>query len=182
MRTTLIGLPIVAVAAAAILASSAFNYADLAPRAVVATVVADEDAYLSIAAYDADFDCFVGSDDGKIEINWDGEDTCNGGSAEGDGLNSDAVYYYHDTLIITNKGTKTIAKIWLNMSAATPITLNINEDPEVMETADTYADKKEITSLAVGAVHYVGFRIDTTDVAAPGSISRTLSIEARTTP
>lgn len=179
MRTTLVGLPILAVVGAVILASSAFNYADLSPRTVLATVVADQNAYLSIAAYDTDYSCFVGTTSGKIDVTWDSEDSCTG--TEGDGMNTDAVYYYHDTLIITNKGTKAITNVWLNMSTATPITLNINAAPSTMKTSDTYADTKTIASLAVGGVYYVGFRIDTTGVAAPGTISKTLSIEARTT-
>lgn len=179
MRLSLLAVPIVVVVGAAMLASSAFNYADLDPRTVLATVVADEDAYLSIAASDADYDCFVGSTNGKIDVTWDSEDSCAG--TEGDGMNTEAVYYYHDVLVITNKGTKTITNVWLNMSTATPITININTDPSTMQTADTYADKKTISSLAVGDSWYVGFRIDTTGVAAGSNIDKTLSIEARTT-
>lgn len=179
MRLSLLGLPILVVLGAAMLATSAFNYADLSPRTVLATIVADNNAYLSVAASDADYSCFVAYTSGKIDVTWDGEDTCAG--TEGDGLNTEAVYYYHDVLILTNKGTKTITNIWLNMSSATPITQNINSAVATMKTTDTYADAKTITSLAVGGSYYIGFRIDTAGVASGTSISKTLSIEAKTT-
>lgn len=181
MRSFLSAFAIASLVAASVFAASAFTYADLEPRTVVATIVTDQNGYLAVWEHDADFACYVGGDEvannGKIEINWDGGTSCAGG---GTGVNPDSTYYYHDVLVLTNKGNKALTNVWLNMSTDDLISITIASAPDTMFTTDTYAQTKVISNLAVGASYYIGFKInavgkDTSDA----SISRTLSIEAR---
>lgn len=182
MRTSLSIIALAALVAATVFAASAFNYADLTPRAVTATVVEDDDAYLAIAASDPDYACMVDMTNGRIDVHWNSEASDCNAQATGDGFNKDAIYYYHDVLIITNKGTKTIANLYLNMSEATPITIQANAVDDAMDTDDVdYSDRVVLTNLAPGASYYIGFRIDTTGVNAGNDIARPLSIEARST-
>lgn len=178
MRASLPAFATAAIVAASVFAASAFNYADLAPRTVSATIVTDDNGYLAIASHDTDYACYVAMTAGKIDVTWDGGTSCAAG-ATGTGINPDSVYYFHDVLKITNKGTKTLGNVWLNMSD-TVVTLNVNAAASTMQTADTYAQNKVISNLAPGSSHYVGFKIDATGLTTANSpISKTLSIEAR---
>lgn len=170
---------VAALVAAGFYAASAFNYADLAPRNVDVTIVTDNNGYLAIASYDADYACYTEQTVSGIDVTWDGGTSC---ADSGTGINPDSDYYFHDVLIITNKGTKTITNIWLNMTAASKIYLNINSAAGTMTTGDSYAYQKSIANLAPGASYYIGFHIDATGLTTANSpISDTLSIEARTT-
>lgn len=173
---------VASLAAASVFAASAFNYADLAPRTVLATIVADNNAYLSVASYDAEYACYVAYTNGKIDVTWDSGTSCVAG-ATGTGVNGDAVYYFHDVLVITNKGTKTLTNLWLNMSTDAKISIAVAETAGTITTDSTYAQTKTITTnLDPGDTWYVGFKIDTSSMSTSDtSISRTLSIEARST-
>lgn len=179
MRASLPVFALVSLIAASVFAASAFNYADLTPRTVIATIVTDDNGYLAVAAQDTQYACYVAYTSGKIDVTWDGGTSCTAG-ATGTGVNPDSVYYFHDVLKITNKGTKTLTHLWLNMSD-TVITINTNTAAGAMYTIDTYSQNKDLTSnLAPGNTWYVGFKIDATGLNTGNSpISKTLSIEAR---
>jgi hypothetical protein len=179
MRASLPAFATVALVAASLFAASAFNYADLVPRTVIATIVTDDNGYLAVAAQDAQYACYVAYTNGKIDVTWDGGTSCVSG-ASGTGVNPDSEYYFHDVLKITNKGTKTLNRLWLNMTD-TVVTINVNNALGAMVTTDTYAQNKVITTgLAPGESWYVGFKIDSTGLNTANSpISKTLSIEAR---
>lgn len=179
MRVSFLTFLTASLVAAGFIASSAFNYADLEPRTVIAEVVTDDNGYMAIAAYDTDYDCYVAYTNGRIDVTWDGGTSC--GAGGGTGVNPDSIFYFHDVLILTNKGTKTLTDIWLNMTD-TDITININAAAATMTTSDTYAAAKTISNLAPGDSYYIGFKIDATNYdTSNGPISKTLSIEARTT-
>lgn len=182
MRVSFTAFALASLAAASMFAASAFNYADLAPRTVIATIVTDNNGYLAIAAQDTDYACYVAYTSGKIDVTWDGGSGCDA-SATGTGVNPDSVYYFHDVLSITNKGTKTLAHVWLNMTD-TVITLNTNQATSTMLTSQTYNQNVDLTTgLAPGGIWYVGFKIDATGLNTGNSpISKTLSVEARSTP
>ncbi|HVL46927.1 MAG TPA: DUF1102 domain-containing protein [Candidatus Thermoplasmatota archaeon] len=179
MRTSFQTFALVTLAAASVFAASAFNWATLDPRAVVANVVSDTDAYISIETVDTEYDCYVAYTNGRVDITWDGGTSCEG-AAGGTGVNKDAQYYFHDVIKITNKGTKTLSHLWLNMTD-TVITINIATAANTMTTDDSpgYEQRKDITNLAPGGVRYIGFKIDSTGVNAGTAISKTMDIEAR---
>lgn len=181
MRTSFTAFAFASLVAAGMFAASAFNYADLSPRTVIATIVTDDNGYLAVAAHDAEYACYVAYTNGKIDVTWDGGTSCTAG-ATGTGVNPDSVYYFHDVLKITNKGTKTLSHLWLNMTDTT-ITLNVNAAAATMLTSETYDDTVVITTnLDPGDSWYVGFKIDSTGLNTGNSpMSKTLSIEARST-
>lgn len=180
MRSNLLVLTMASLIVAGAFASSAFNYADLAPRSVIANIVTDDNAYLAVSAVDTDYACYVAYTNGRIDVTWDGGTSCTG--TAGTGVNPDSVYYFHDVIKVTNKGTKTLTHLWLNMTD-TVITINVNPAQSTMKTSDTpgYEQRKEITtSLAPGQSWYIGFKIDTTGLDTTNSpVSKTISIEAR---
>lgn len=179
MRASFLTFAIVALAAAGALGASAFNYVQLQPRSVIATIVTDDNGYLAVASQDAQYACYVGSTNGKIDVTWDGGSSCVAG-ATGTGVNAESTYYFHDVLKVTNKGTKTLANLWLNMTD-TVITINTNSAAGTMTTSDTYAQNKQLTTnLAPGNTWYVGFKINAATLNTGNSpISKTLTIEAR---
>lgn len=181
MRLTLLTFVAVALIAAGAFGSSAFNYAVLQPRNVIANIVSDNGtAYLSISPQDSNYACFVAYTNGVIDVTWDAGTNCNGGG--GSGVNPYSTYYFHDVLKITNKGTKTLTHLWLNMSTDTAITIQYATSAGTMTTDGTYAQALDITSLAVGSSVYIGYKIDASakDTSYSGSaISRTMSVEAR---
>ncbi len=181
MRIPLLTFIALALLAAGAFGSSAFNYAVLQPRNVIANIVSDNGtAYLSIAPQDSNYACYVGYTNGVIDVTWDGGSSCNGGG--GSGVNAYSTYYFHDVLKITNKGTKTISDLWLNMSADTAITIQYATSAGSMTTSGTYAQALDIQNIAVGSSVYIGFKIDASakDTSySSGAISRTMSVEAR---
>lgn len=179
MRVSFTAFAFASLVAAGMFAASAFNYADLAPRTVLATIVTDDNGYLAVAAQDAEYACYVAYTNGKIDVTWDGGTSCTAG-ATGTGVNPDSVYYFHDVLKITNKGTKTLSHLWLNMTDTT-ITLNKNVATGTMLTSETYAQNLDLTTnLAPGNSWYIGFKIDASGLNTGNSpMSKTLSIEAR---
>lgn len=184
MRLTLLTFIALALLAAGAFGSSAFNYAVLQPRNVIANIVSDNGtAYLSISPQDVDYQCMVGySAGGVVDVTWDAGTNCNGGG--GSGINPDSTYYYHDVLKITNKGTKALTHLWLNMSTDTAITIQYATTAGSMQTTGTYAQNVDITSIAVGSSVYIGYKIDastkdTSYNSGAGTIVRTMSVEAR---
>lgn len=178
MRTSFLAFTLVALFAAATFGASAFNYAQLQGRTVLATIVTDDNGYISIATQDAQYACYVAYTNGKIDVTWDAGSSCAG---TGTGVNPYSTYYFHDVLKITNKGTKTLTKMWLNMSTDTVITINTKSTSGSMATGDTYAQNVELsTNLAVGNSWYVGYKIDASTKDTTNSpLSRTMTIEAR---
>lgn len=176
MRTSFLAFTAFALLASTITAASAFNYVDLAPRAVVASVVTDDNAYLAIAEHD--YGCYTEIDptSGKIDVNFDGGNAC--GAGGGQGINGYSTYYFHDVLKITNKGTAPIARIWLNMTAASPITIQVATAEDTMTTDGTYAVQKTHDNLAVGSSIYIGFKIDSY-ASGTATISKELTVQAR---
>lgn len=176
MRTSFLAFTAVALIASTLTAASAFNYVQLGPRAIVASVVEDDDAYLAIAEHD--YGCFTEIDatTGRIDVNFDGGNACAG---TGTGVNGYSTYFYHDVLKITNKGTLTIANVWLNMTD-TAITIQTNTAEDTMTTGGTYSAAKVVSNLAVGSSFYVGFKVDASSTGV-STISKTLTIEARNT-
>lgn len=176
MRTSFLAFTAIALLASSLTAASAFNYAQLAARPVVASVVTDDNAYLAIAEHD--YGCYVEIDGttGKIDLNFDAGNAC---AESGTGVNGYSTYYFHDVLKITNKGTVAISNLYLNMSG-TLITINVNTLEDTMTTDDTYELSKTMTNIAVGDSIFIGFKIDamTTGVS---TISETLTVEARNT-
>jgi hypothetical protein len=171
MRVTFLTFIALALLAAGTFGSSAF----------VANLVTDSgNAYISIEAEDSDYACYVAYTNGKIDVHWDGGTGCAAGS--GTGINPFSTYYYHDVLKITNKGTKTLTHLWLNMSTDTAITIQTNAASGTMDTSGTYAQTADLTNIAVGTSYYIGFKIDASakDTSYAGSaITRTMSVEAR---
>lgn len=179
MRNSFLTFMMASMVTASFFAASAFTYADLEPRDVIATIVTDDNGYLAVAAHDPQFACYVAYTNGKIDVTWDGGTSCTAG-ASGTGVNAHSTYYFHDVLVITNKGTKTLTNIWLNMTD-TVVTINVNTDADAMRTADTYSQQKVIsTGLAPGDSWYIGFKIDSSTRTTADTISKSLSIEART--
>lgn len=176
MRTSFLAFTAMALVASTLTAASAFNYVQLGARDVVAAVVEDDDAYLAIAAHD--YGCFVNIDatSGKIDVTFDSGSGCAG---TGTGVNGYSTYYYHDVLKFTNKGTLTIANIWLNMTD-TAITIQTNTAQDTMTTGGTYAAAKVVSNLAVGDSFYVGFKVDASSTGV-STISKTLTVAARNT-
>lgn len=180
MRFSLVTFALASLVAASVFAASAFNYADLEPRTVIATIVTDQNAYLSIETQDAQYACYVTYTNGKIDVTWDGGDTCTAG-ATGTGVNPESTYYFMDVLKITNKGTKTLSHLWLNMTD-TVITINVNAATGTMQTNDlTWSQTQDITTnLDPGDIWYVGFKIDASTLDTTNSpISKTINIDAR---
>jgi len=177
MRTSFLGLTVIAFLAASLTAASAFSYAQLEARAVVASVVTDDNAYLAIAEHD--YGCYTEIDGttGKIDVNFDQGTGCAG---TGTGVNGYSTYYFHDVLKITNKGTLTIADIWLNMTD-TVITIQTNVDEDTMEIDDPYDDAVVVSNLAVGDSFYIGFKVDAS-AQNVGTLSKTLTVEAQNVP
>lgn len=193
MRPMFLAFMLAAVAALGVFSSSAFNYAALQPRTVATTIVTDANGYLAVASYDTEYACYVGLTNGKIDLTWDGGTSCTSG-ATGTGVNPNSQYYFHDVLKITNKGTKTLTKLWLNTTANSAFTLNVNSAAGAMTTSDTnitgvtgiYTTNVAIATaagnLAPGDSWYIGFKIDTRSLdTSSSSQSATLTIEARST-
>lgn len=95
-RKFVIGAGAVASGAAAAVGTGAFSFVR-ADRDVDIEVVADESAYLGL---EATSEYASGSDEGTLELHWDGS-----GDQNGDGLNDDADSRFDDVFRITNQGT-----------------------------------------------------------------------------
>lgn len=176
MRTSFLLFTMVALVASSMTAASAFNWAQTGARSVSAAIVNDDSAYLALA--EVDYGCYVDIlATGKIDLNFDGGTGC-GGSA-GSGINAGSVYYYHDVIKVTNKGTVTLSNLWLNMTGS-DITFQTAATQGSMTTDGTYVSAANPTNLAVGDSIYIGFKLnagskDVTD----STISGSLSVDAR---
>ena len=174
MRTSFLLFTMVALVASSMTAASAFNWAQTGARSVSAAIVTDENAYLAIA--EVDYGCYTDIlATGKIDLNFNGD--CAGGS--GTGINAGSVYYYHDVLKVTNKGTVTLSNVWLNITGS-DITIQVDTAAATMTTDGTYGAAKSVSNLAVGDSIYIGFKLNAagktvTDSAITGS----LSVDAR---
>lgn len=156
MRSSFLVFMLLALLASTVSAASAFNWAQTGARTVEAAIVDDNSAYLAID--EVNYGCYVdfSATTGKVDVNFDGGTSC-GGTA-GSGINAGAVYYFHDVLKVTNKGTVTLTNLWFNMTG-TDITLQTATSQGSMTTSGTYASSSTATNLAVGSSMYVGFKV-----------------------
>ena len=181
MRISFLTFTVVALIASSMTAASAFNYASLTARSVGATIVTDSNAYLAIAAQDSDHSCFVNVDGttGKIDVAFD--DDCAG--TTGTGINPGSTVYYHDLLKITNKGTKAITFLQVNLTGS-DFTVNIKSSTGAMRVdtpAEWIDDPTWTTSISPGSSIYLGFKVDASaDTMAAGTLSTSMTVDAVT--
>lgn len=176
--------------------SAAFNAGTTGGRGVTVNIVGDSAAYLAVLPNgDSPHACFVteqsspASESGKIKIDFGSAAGCAAGGAgtgvnAGDSASKRVRYAFHDLLLITNKGTRTIL-VWVNATTSPPdsgqaIHVAKNTLANQMTDSDTLykASNPDSVSLAVGASAYVGVRIKTGTVSS-GSITGTVEIDAR---
>lgn len=184
-------LALAALALAGLQAASAYNRADVAPRAVTASVVADSAAYLALAKNGASpHRCFVSESGttGRLSISFGATTGC-GSDGGGTGINagsaSDAAkrgrYAFHDLLLVTNKGTKTV-KVWANAttSSGSSSLLEVAKKTAsgAMADADYAASSATALTLAPGATAYVGVRA-TSGTLTSGSVTGSITVEGR---
>lgn len=176
--------------ASAGLAASAFTSADLEPRAVVVSVVADADAYVSAKANPATpHACFVDVAAGKLSLGFDATGpscTFDGGGAGingGDG--SDAAKYgryaFHDLLLVTNQGMNTV-RVWINATTTSTLDSALTVAGELGPRAMTDADYSAAVgpfTLAPGEDVYVGVRVHSGKLQSSSSVTGAITIEAR---
>lgn len=184
MRIAFVAFMIVALMASTMTAASAFNFASLSARSLGAAVVTDNgSAYLSIAPQDANYQCYVSyGSDGKVTFTLNGGTSCVG--ATGTGVNPGSTYIFTDVLKITNKGTKDLTGLWLNVTDTTGTvkiqTATSSGSMTAPSDGSGYALTKSTTSLTVGSSYYVGFLVDSGSVALGSSaVAATMTIEAR---
>lgn len=177
MRISFLTFTVVALVASTMTAASAFNYATTS-RTVGSAIVTDNGAaYLSITAVDADHDCFVAYTSGKVDVTFDaGDGTCS--ASMGSGAGTDSLYYYTDVIQITNKGSKPLTGLWLNMTD-TVITIKTATAPGMAADTAGWAQTATHGALAIGDSIYVGFKVDTTGLTS--AQTKSLSIAARAT-
>lgn len=180
MKISFLALTLVALLASTMTAASAFNYATMS-RTVGASIVTDNgNAYLSVESEDDDYECLMSWPAGKFTITFNAGSSCSAGS----GVNPDSVYYFTDVIKITNKGSKDLTGLWLNMTDSVVTTKTATSAGTAMATTSGWSANTAVGALTVGSTVYVGFKVDTDttdlDTGTP-TLSKTLSIEARAT-
>ncbi|HVL46926.1 MAG TPA: hypothetical protein VM889_00035 [Candidatus Thermoplasmatota archaeon] len=170
--------------AAGVLAADAFNRAEAAPRAIGVEVVGDAAAYLSIAAYAPNpHACVVTTSGGIIAIAFS-DCMSGGGTGMNPGSDADAgnrtTYWFHDLLVVTNKGTKPIL-VWVNATTTSAggsaVTVGRHADPGQMTTG-LYSASSGAMSLAAGHDLFVGVGLHGGSLAG-GSVTGALRFTAR---
>lgn len=179
MRMSFLALTMVALVASSMTAASAFNWASVS-RTVGATIVTDNgNAYLAIeSAGDAAYTCLMSWTNGKFAVTFNAGSSCSTGT----GVNPDSKYYFADVIKITNKGSKNLAAVWLNMTDSVIETKAATTANTNMMTTTGWSANTAPGALTIGSTIYVGFLVDTDTTnldTATGSVSKTLTIEAK---
>jgi hypothetical protein len=183
MRSSFVAFSAIAVVVAALLGSTAFNYAQVGARTVTMTIVQDDAAVIAIDRQDSSYDCYVRFDGttGKISVTFDGgSPACSGGAS---GLNAASKYHFLNIIKITNKGQKAWTRLWVN-STSSLVTTNMTFSSDgSMTTSSTFAQNDVYGSaLAIGDIVYVGIYVDGSGkTKADSGWTADLTIEARAT-
>lgn len=176
---------------AMLVGASAFDRAAGIERGVSVSVVGDAAAYLSVQANSASpHDCFVSESGstGKITISFSATSASCGSNGGGTGVNAAwgtgagnfTRYGFHDLLLVTNKGTRTVS-LWANATSSAGTVDVAKKATSGQMTPSDYAETSATPlSLAVGGTAYLGVRVNTTTLQS-GSVTGTLEVVARGT-
>lgn len=190
-RVHLLAFAGVCLAAAAVVAADAFTSADLAPREVVVRLVADDDAYLALAANPSSpHACFVSTAaDGRLAVHFGPVNACaasGGGSGINGGSGTDTAkrgrYAFHDLVLVSNHGVKSV-RVWVNATTTSGLgsSLDVAAKPLAAEMgAADYSPGVGPFLLAPGDVLYLGLRVDSGQLTAPATLTGAVTVEART--
>lgn len=172
-----------------ILASTAFSRATQT-RDVTVRLVGDASAYLKLAANPSSpHKCFVATTNGVTSIGFASIGATCASQGAGTGLNpgdgatgaSHARYAFHDLLLVTNQGTKSVL-LWVNAttsSAGSSSVLAAGKTTAGGMTDADYAASLGPYTLATGASLYLGVRVDTGSLAAGSHVFGNLTLTAR---
>ncbi|HEV8359495.1 MAG TPA: hypothetical protein VGR28_03465 [Candidatus Thermoplasmatota archaeon] len=170
LRTKFLALILVALAAAGLLAASAFNAASTGTRTVSASVVGDSSAYLALAVRSASPHAgFVTTSGGKVVVSF------GSGVATGTGINPEGTYYFDDLLTITNQGTASVNVVVASSATAGTVKACVKTATGAMDNT-CYSTSTTSTALAVGSVLYVGIMTQANSVASGSTVSGTIEV------
>lgn len=158
------------------------------PRSFGAVVTGDAASYLALASNPSHpYACMVSESGttGKLSISFAATSGACAGNGGGSGINAGdgsapkyARYAFHDLLLATNKGTKSVL-LWVNASSTSGQVDVAKAASSGGMTDASYATTSGTSlSLGVGASGYIGVRVNTQTLAS-GTVNGQMEVVAR---